>query len=364
MQKRVHKREKGLSFWGVISYAIVFGLFFTACNSTLDEIDDRYKSGVVMIVNQYYYTMTLPDGTVFYLAGDGGGNIRNIVLDPDSAVNCMMTSTGTGFFISKDGKIATNKHVASRTVTDKNAVRTTKQMLRNTMNFFQRQIDTCKVLQEDLQIQYLRSNNDVEKMQIAQAFGRLKEEIEIRENIIQKLSELAPEDADIEYHSSLRVAYNETFVKTFDDLYPCTLRDTAEKDLAIIQLNSKQTPEDKYVFTVPEKNMLEHYSFGEYISKLFKSDKNEKLFLIAFNGGFDVAVTDEGIYSQCTDGAVSQRQQDKIMYTIPAKPGSSGGPVLNRRGQLVAVNFAGWRDAQCFNYGVKEPYLYELINKQ
>ena len=342
----------------------ILSILSTSCNSTKNKIDEKYRSGVVLILNQYYYTLTLPNGKAFYLAGDSDGNIINFELDPDSAVNCMVATTGTGFFISDDGKIATNKHVASRTVSDKDAVRVTKQILNKLERFLDSQNDSCESIKELCQVQYSRSTDANERAKIVQVFNYMEEKIKKNNEIIRELKYIDPADADFEYHSSLKVAYNGTFVKSVDDMYPCTLRDTASQDLAIIQLNSKQTPLDKYVFPVPEKNMLEHYSFGEYLSRMVGSDKNEQLYMIGFNRGFSMAVTEEGIYSQCTEGSINQTQRDIIQYNINTEPGSSGSPVLNRRGQLVAINFAGYRNAQSFNYGVKEKHLYDLIKDE
>jgi len=334
-----------------------------SCNKTKNEIDEDYRSGVVLIMNQYYYSLTLPNGGVFYLAGDGNGNITNFETDPDSVINCVQAVTGTGFFISPDGKIATNKHVASRTVTDRNAIRATKQILNMISLFLENQNDTCEAVKIQCQLMYGKATSDLERAKIAQVFNLMDEKIKENNNIIRQLGHIDPDDAKIEYHSTLKVAYNGTFVNSPDDMYPCSLRDTSEKDVAIIQLNSKQTPPDKYIFPVPEKNMLEHYSFGEYLSRMFGSDKNEQLYMIGFNRGFGMAITDEGIYSQCTEGSINQTQKDIIQYNISTEPGSSGSPVINRRGQLVAINFAGYRDAQNFNYGVKEKHLYDLIHK-
>lgn len=347
-----------------ICCACLLSIFFVGCNGAKNEIDENYRSGVVLILNQYYYTLTLPYGKVFYLAGDSDGNIINFEANPDSSINCMVAATGTGFFISNDGKIATNKHVASRTVSDKSAVRLTKQVLKKLERYLDNQNDSCEAVKELYQVQYSRTTDAVERAQIVQSFNAMDEEIKKNKDIIRELNYIDPEDAEIEYHSTLKVAYNGTFVKSEDDMYPCTLRGTANQDLAIIQLNSKQTPPDKYIFSVPEKNMLEHYSFGEYLSRMFGSDKNEELYMIGFNRGFGMAVTEEGIYSQCTEGSINQTQKDIIQYNINTEPGSSGSPVLNRRGQLVAINFAGYRDAHSFNYGVKEKHLYDLMQKE
>lgn len=359
--KKKTNNIKSFSFLNA-AYICLLCIFLCSCNKTKNEIDESYRSGVVLIMNQYYYTLTLPNGGVFFLAGDGNGNITNFEVDPDSAINCMSSVTGTGFFISDDGKIATNKHVASRTVSDRSAVRATKQVLNSLSQYLEIRNDTCEAIKNLCLTQYNLTNDDIEKIPYVQLYNAMEEEIKENNEIIRQISHMDPEDARIEYHSTLKVAHNGTFVNSLDDMYPCSLRDTSEKDLAIIQLNSKQTPPDKYIFPVPEKNMLEHYSFGEYLSRMFGSDKNEELYMIGFNRGFSMAHTEEGIQSQCTEGSINQTQRDIIQYNINTEPGSSGSPVLNRRGQLVAINFAGYRDAQSFNYGVKEKYLYDLMN--
>lgn len=355
-------RVKFLQLFAISSLCL-FSMVNSSCNGTKNEIDEKHRSGVVLILNQYYYTLTLPNGKTFYLAGDADGNIINFEVDPDSAVNCIMSATGTGFFISNDGKIATNKHVASRTVSDRDAVKVTKLILNKLERYLNNQNDSCEAIKDICQIEYSKTNDAMERARWARIYDAMDEEIKENKEYIRELNYIDPEVAEIEYHSTLKVAYNGTFVKSADDMYPCTLRDTANLDLAIIQLNSKQTPPDKYIFPVPEKNMLEHYSFGEYLSRLLGSDKNEELYMIGFNRGFVMAVTEEGIFSQCTEGSINQNQRDIIQYNINSAPGSSGSPVLNRRGQLVAINFAGYRDAQSFNYGVKEKHLYDLIKK-
>lgn len=51
------------------------------------------------------------------------------------------------------------------------------------------------------------------------------------------------------------------------------------------------------------------------------------------------------------------------MYSIPALPGSSGSPVVNMKGELVAVNYAGLNGTQNFNYGIRIKYLRDLLDK-
>ena len=39
------------------------------------------------------------------------------------------------------------------------------------------------------------------------------------------------------------------------------------------------------------------------------------------------------------------------MYSIPSLPGISGFPVINFKGDLVAINYTGLNGTQNFNYG-------------
>ena len=129
----------------------------------------------------------------------------------------------------------------------------------------------------------------------------------------------------------------------------------------VYRFQDKKTPEGKYIFEVPDDDPLEDYSFMESIAKFFGSDKNDKLYLTGFNRGPTLAQTKDGIKAQFNMGTVSQRASDQIMYSIPALPGSSGSAVVNHKGQLVAINYAGVSTTQSFNYGIRVKYLKSLM---
>ena len=135
----------------------------------------------------------------------------------------------------------------------------------------------------------------------------------------------------------------------------------------MLQLKSKQTPDGKYVFTVSDKD--EEQGFVDKVKSLFApTDKDElqteqKLYMIGFNAGFTLSNTSQGIKAQITSGTISQKpDNDKIMYTIPSLPGSSGSPVVNEYGKLVAVNFAGMTGTQSFNYGIQSKRIQQFVN--
>ena len=108
---------------------------------------------------------------------------------------------------------------------------------------------------------------------------------------------------------------------------------------------------------------MEAYNWKENITKKISEDKNSKLFMTSFNLDPTLALTKEGIKLQFNSGTVSQRTNERLMYSIPALPGSSGSPVVNLQGQLVAINYAGLNGTQNFNYGIRVKYLKCLIDK-
>ena len=84
--------------------------------------------------------------------------------------------------------------------------------------------------------------------------------------------------------------------------------------------------------------------------------------MIGFNLGPQLALTSEGVKAQITEGEISQNTDNiKIMYTIPSLHGSSGSPVVNTYGDLIAINFAGLDGTQSFNYGIKSEHLITLL---
>ena len=91
---------------------------------------------------------------------------------------------------------------------------------------------------------------------------------------------------------------------------------------------------------------------------------NDQLSMIGYNHGIELAATREGIKAQLTTGNVSQKPDgERVMYTISAMQGSSGSPVLNEYGEVVAVNFAKIRDTDNFNFGIPLNRIKQFLNR-
>jgi len=72
----------------------------------------------------------------------------------------------------------------------------------------------------------------------------------------------------------------------------------------------------------------------------------------------------EGTFSDGIISSIRPIGTDKlIQITAPLSPGSSGGPVLNRRGKVIGVSVLTIRDGQNLNFAIPSNYLKNLLTK-
>ena len=70
----------------------------------------------------------------------------------------------------------------------------------------------------------------------------------------------------------------------------------------------------------------------------------------------------EGTFSQGIISSIRKVGTDKILQlTAPISPGSSGGPVLNDKGQVIGVSVATFRGGQNLNFAIPSNYLKKLL---
>lgn len=331
------------------------------------EIEEMTSSGVVLVQNQSYYEVVLSNGESLFFSGfDDDGDLKGIATDKDSVE--LVTNYGTGFFISHDGEIATNFHVVSNTVTDKDVNKSVGKVISALKKVIVAIYSDYneKLEQAQLVYDYANQSSDVsyeEFYKVRDIRDAIKAEMEEYAQYYNGLDDIRASDSEIKYHNEVSIAYNNTFVTSASDFIPCVvIKNDQEHDLAIIQLKDKKTPSEKYVFPV-EEDPLETYSWKDKIEQKIKEDKNSKLFMSSFNLGPTLAITKEGIKSQFNNGSISQKTKDRLMYSIPTLPGSSGSPVVNMQGQLVAVNYAGLGGSQNFNYGIRVKHLKSLMEE-
>ena len=82
-----------------------------------------------------------------------------------------------------------------------------------------------------------------------------------------------------------------------------------------------------------------------------------------------VAGNPKGLEGTFSDGIISSRRdkdtKERLQMTAPISPGSSGGPVLNRKGEVIGVSFARHRalDAENLNFAIPSKYLKKLLEQ-
>ena len=80
-----------------------------------------------------------------------------------------------------------------------------------------------------------------------------------------------------------------------------------------------------------------------------------------------VAGNPKGLEGTFSDGLISRRERSKKQFqmTAPISPGSSGGPVLNNRGEVIGISVAAHRalDAQNLNFAIPSNPLKALLAK-
>lgn len=317
-----------------LRYTIVCAIIAStlcSCKKSMssDEINEKASSGVVLIMNYFYYSVTLPSDETIYFNGIQDGQLVGLTNDENEAMENCSGASGTGFFISQDGLIMTNRHVARPDVSEAQVKAFLKDLKRALKQKY------SSIMNEA----YERYNSEYDpamQQKYANVFNSYKQAREA-------IDDMDMNDADIVTHTNLFIVYNGSHITKREDLNPCETIAVSEDesvDLALIQLKDEETPEGKYIFSMSEDDT--------------ELSMDEKLFMIGYNRGVLIAKTSEGdVQSQMYTGNVTQKGDgDKILYSIPAQHGSSGSPVVNDQCEVVAVNFAGWDNTQGFNYGI------------
>jgi len=72
----------------------------------------------------------------------------------------------------------------------------------------------------------------------------------------------------------------------------------------------------------------------------------------------------EGTFSQGIVSSIREVGTEKLLQiTAPISPGSSGGPVLNGKGEVIGVSVATFKGGQNLNFAIPSNYLKTLLGK-
>lgn len=353
-------------------YIWVFTILLLCGCMTKKDAEAIYQenaSGVVMVVCQYYYKVALPNGEEMYFAGfdeDGDIDIESLSSDLNELEGKRTTVTGSGFFISDDGKILTNRHVVKPKVNEegvKNNFNAIKQFLQALYTLQLETLDSHRDSIIDAMSEYMFIDDDGDVayptqyeaniMTMSSEIERTESKMKEVRSMISSIDEIDMSKIEVEPVCEYAIAYNNTHVTKFSDLSECVVVSVSDRDnvdLATLQLKNHRTPENSQILKFYNKEEEENLAIGEIVH------------MIGYNAGFVVSNTAQGIKSQCYSGSVTQISDNyRLLYSISALPGSSGSPVFDEYGYVVAINYAGLNGTQNFNYGIPAKRIREYL---
>lgn len=279
-----------------------------------EEIYAKYKNSTVLLIGFYYYKVTagnldlekagLPTEVIW---------ANNTIQKVDGMRSRMKSFTGTGFFVSNDGKIVTNLHIVRPWLFDKE------------LSFIS---DKYKML-----IATLATENP--------ALNAFTSQIKV-EGVMSYIGML-PNGA----------YFSEENLKQCRELVG---HDNIEKDVAILQLETKRLPDincnivdmSQAVIYDSEIRVGSHiYTMGFPFGLSLQDLKTSKGIRILANGG--------SITQECTEYSFG--------FNAPSYGGASGSPIFNAKGQLIGVLNSGMTNSQGFNYGIKAVHAKELLEQ-
>lgn len=331
---------------------------------TPEEIFNTEASGVAIVLNHVFYRASLPSGISFYFSGIENGELTDFTTNEDSIRP--NTLSGTAFFVDSDGSLLTNRHVAYPELPREQVLACVSRSMGRLMIYYRHCCDELAQMmaatQQDIddnvywQFDFLDRNfihespaNDSLRLQL-ENLGAEKMRVE---QALEKLSYANLGEISIEVSTNLNIALHNQQVQTPDDLMACKtviMAPEAGVDLALIRLKNEHTPEQCHIFKTPQE--CDEWD-SPTLAEREKLSIMQPLVMIGYNQGLVLGATEHGIQAQLTTGNISQEpDNERVMYSIAALQGSSGSPVLNQWGELVAVNFAGIINSQSFNFGI------------
>uniref|UniRef100_A0AB33INX5 Serine protease n=1 Tax=Prevotella sp. GTC17253 TaxID=3236793 RepID=A0AB33INX5_9BACT len=378
---------------------LLIALFFSSCNTqkTAEELFEQDKSGVVMVINRFYYEIEMSNGEKLYFTGlDENGNLANVTAQLADIKGKEGMLTGTGFFIDKQGTLLTNRHVVGTDI-DENAVKQgLSRAIEQLAYYYQQYAGELQTQYDQLEASKsynletdIWGNETTTSEQQNAEIETQQAELSNKYNQLQGLiAYLTGGGVDINHVKikvavQLGVAYNGDNVSNPYGLInknPCRLvnistsyhdrmrvkgmdkyeinaacQNPDDADLAIIRLSNNMTPESAYVFHFigdqPQDTSILDFLKKEKSSKDLKID--QQLYMIGYNAGPTLAGNDQRIQAQLTSGKITQTTDGvRLLYSIPTVQGSSGSPVINEDGDVLAVNFAKLAVSDNFNFGI------------
>lgn len=276
------------------------------------EIYNQYKNSVVLLIGYYYYKVSagnldlgkldLPTEVVL-----AEGKLKAV----NSNRNNMNIYTGTGFYISEDGKIATNLHIVRPWLFEKD-----QSLIADQYKMF---------------------------MSIAAAdqpaLNAFTAQIKV-EGVLSYIG-LIPNGA----------YFSEENLKQCREL---VAHDNTDNDVAILQMDTKRLPNENCTIVDLSQAVTDDsvISVGSHV------------YTMGFPFGLNLQDlrSPKGIQLLGHGGSITQECAEySFGFDASSYGGASGSPIFNDKGQLIGVLNSGVTKSQGFNYAIKASHVVDLF---
>lgn len=269
---------------------------------TATDIYNRYQKSVVLVEVTYFIHVKTVAGNMYFGFDENGkitANKKQSELKPFS-------SQGTAFFTDNKGTLATNKHVVlpwkNETISNyffRNVEPTIKRILRE-----KGWTDTKIDIEAEGQRYYIYPNGS-------------------------------------RYSSVNRIECELQNVSQNEDI-----------DLATLRTKTNALPQNSTFIASSETEVNEQ-----------KIEVGSPAFVVSFPYGDELAKNEsDEINCTVTAGSFTQTPaKNYVQYSAQVASGSSGSPVFNQYGKLVAVTYKGSTTGQSFNRGILGKYLKKIL---
>lgn len=271
-----------------------------------EKIYDEYNSAVCLVELQYGYRVLIEGTDV--TAKLYGSDL--IYIDDNQIKQGVTGGGGTAFFISEDGKLATNLHIAR------------PWLFENHSQLIKQNVD-LKILTK----YPILSRSSVEVEGVMTYIGIIPNGLPVTASNLIECREIK--------------GHNDT-----------------NKDVAVLQTLTLKLP-------AQVTNIID-------INKADASEEAIKVGKTVYTIGFPYTLSigvnsNKELANQAQEGSVTQDQGEySFGHNAATAGGASGSPMLNDKGRLVGVHSAGMTGstgAQGFNSAIKVKYLLELLGK-
>ena len=293
----------------VAAVACIFLFFVSRPGSWFDkdwsDIYAQHKKDIVLVYVKSAYAVTV-NGAPLSKFIEGEGSLDFMYFDSEGKIQSGITvGSGTGFFIDKEGRFLTNRHV-------------------------------------------VQGSGDIEKNK-----ETIKRSIQgaLVENNMRKIAA----NLEVNFHIlSVSVAQNDTYVQTEKDMIQCSVlkvSDNKDLDVAILQTNTKSIPNGSTYVDLSRAVESKELSIGDRICT------------IGFPKSFTIGLTSSGLEANNQSGEITQeRGAYQYGHNITVHQGASGSPVYDRKGRFAGIIVSGFLGlSQGYNHAIHPTPVIEFV---